>query len=203
MNIYLDLDGTLINIKNRHYMLYHDMCVKSGGKPLSLEKYWDIRRGRGVWIEILKLSKISQSIEKFALDFSNDIESQKYLKHNELFDYTLPTLKKLTNQNNLYLVTLRQNKKNLLKELNTFGLTTFFKEILSSGDNKTNLISMTNFTKNDIVVGDTEIDIFAAKELGLASIAVLSGIRNKEFLQTLSPTLILPTVELLPDVFKK
>ena len=38
-----------------------------------------------------------------------------------------------------------------------------------------------------VIIGDTEADVAAAQQLGATSIALLSGIRNEEFLSAMYP----------------
>ena len=41
--------------------------------------------------------------------------------------------------------------------------------------------------EDSIIIGDTEADVAAAQQLNATSIALLSGIRSKEFLKSMEP----------------
>ena len=45
-----------------------------------------------------------------------------------------------------------------------------------------------------MIIGDTEADVAAAKSIGAMSIAVTSGIRDYDFLEKLSPDVIIRSV---------
>ena len=51
-----------------------------------------------------------------------------------------------------------------------------------------------------LVVGDTEEEITAARTLNLPVVAVLTGLRDRPFLEALQPDLIVPSVAELPGL---
>ena len=102
----------------------------------------------------------------------------------------------------LFLVTLRNNRTNLLWQLNYFAINKFFDKVLSRDNNagtwqvKYELIVQARLVDREklVIIGDTEADVLTAKELNAISIAVESGIRNKEFLQKLQPDFLLKNI---------
>jgi len=209
--IFFDFDGTLIDTSERHYRVHKDVLKFLGAmETLSKEEFWFQKR-RG--IKTVKLLPKDFSIEltqKFMSKWLEKIEDKSYLKYDTLLPETLDVLKILKKKYNLVLVTLRNNKKNLVWELDKFGLANYFKEILVSSPlklkNKDPLIIdyIEKSSKNNfIIVGDTEADILAGKELELSTVAVTYGIRSKEFLMKLKPDFLLDSFFDLYKVLKE
>ena len=129
--------------------------------------------------------------------FIDRIESLEELYRDELFVDSLSTLKKLSsNGNKLYLLSLRRNSDALDKQIEKLGIGCFFEKILSGHSDtkegtllkKADIIKQTIDNPGDsIIIGDTEADVAAAQQLNATSIALLSGIRSKEFLKSMEP----------------
>ena len=50
------------------------------------------------------------------------------------------------------------------------------------------------------MVGDTENDILPANNIGISSIAVTTGIRNRQLLQEMNPQYIIDNIEEVKDI---
>ena len=129
------------------------------------------------------------------------LENQEIIKTDCLFPGISGLLRKLKKVNKLYLVTLRRNRFRLRDQLNRLGIEAYFKKIYSVSPsknaifNKLSLIEKNDLQKNDIFIGDTEVDIQVAKKLGLKSVAVLSGIRSKKYLKEFQPDFLVNNVQ--------
>lgn len=206
MKIFCDLDGTLIDVVKRHYLVYFETVLEFGGVPIDRDMYWDLKRQKVKWLELLPLSNLPTYIEpQFLEKFISKIEDPNYLKLDTLFPESLKTIKTLRSFGDCYLVTLRRNRENVLKELEWLGLTPHFTEILtghseSDGyDVKIALIKDKLGKDDGIIIGDTEADVMTGKELKLKTIAVTSGIRDTAFLAEMQPDTI---VSGIGDVLK-
>ena len=204
MNVYFDLDGTLIDITERHYLVYEDAVNHFGGDPLNQKEYWQLKRSKTSWRRILFYSNLeSNIIEVFLEYFINKIERKSLLKKDTLFADSIEILNHVSKTSDCYLVSLRRDKKNLYEQLDWLGLAHIFKDIRTGhsenqGDDvKTMLIKPDNTLKG-IIIGDTEADIIAGKNLGLTTIGVLSGIRSEDFLKDLNPDLIIDSIKHFP-----
>ena len=186
-NIFVDFDGTLVDIAPRHYRVYKK-CVKAlDGTPLDKEKYWEMKRTNLSWDKLLPLSGL----------FIDRIESQEELGADELFKDSLHTLEQLrANGNKLYLLSLRRNANALDWQIEHLGIRHLFEKILSGHSDtkegtllkKADIVRQTVDNPSEVVIiGDTEADIAAAQQLGATSIALMSGIRNEEFLSAMHP----------------
>ena len=187
-NIFIDFDGTLVDIAPRHYRVYKKCVEKMGGTPLDRKKYWELKRDNISWNELLPMSGLEVNNRGDYLElFIDRIESLEELYRDELFVDSLSTL---------YLLSLRRNSDALDKQIEKLGIGCFFEKILSGHSDtkegtllkKADIIKQTIDNPEDsIIVGDTEADVSAAQQLNATSIALLSGIRSKEFLKSMEP----------------
>ena len=201
MNIFIDLDGPILNNAPRLYRLYSDLLIRFGFEPLLKNDYWDLKRN------CIKEETILKTNDGFGLNLiqgykkqrSDNIESKKYLALNEVIAECYNSLNFLSKQGNVILITARKSKDNLIWELSQKKLNCYFNKILCDFDDnlpawevKINLIRrfIPAFEKRDVIIGDTEAEILCGKELGIYSIALTNGIRNLEQLLLLKPNLI-------------
>jgi phosphoglycolate phosphatase-like HAD superfamily hydrolase len=119
-------------------------------------------------------------------------------------------LSRLKEKSELILVTLRNNKETLFRELNSFGLTAFFSEILvGSPLLKNKLVLIEKYFKADsrkntyIIVGDSEVDIYTGKEIGIFTVAATYGIRSREFLIEIKPDACIDRLSGIFDILQK
>lgn len=207
--VFFDLDGTLVDVSERYYRVYKDI-LKFYSKPYILSKmeFWNHKRSGKKVVDIIPTKVSKQFIQEFIKEWFKRIEDKEYLKYDKLFQESLRVLLALKEEYMLVLVTLRNNKEALIWELNNFGLTSYFKEILMGSQLKTKTQLIKDYlgrNKEDygIIVGDTEIDILAGKELGLVTIAVTYGIRTKDFLSRFNADFYLDSISKLPSLLKR
>jgi len=211
MNIYIDLDGTILDVSERYYRLYYDVVTSFGGKPLPKEKYWALKRRKIPEEKILKLSNVD-NISACIKKRLEKIESTTYLKYDLPLPSSLATLILLKNKlNRLILVTLRSSKENLYKQLKSLRILHLFDRILTTNANKNQWLIKSELIKADsyfdksssVIVGDTEVDILAGKILGIKTVAVLTGIRSKDILLANKPDYIINSIKDLPNLIHK
>ena len=188
----------MVDIAPRHYRVY-EKCVKAlGGTPLDKDEYWEMKRTNLSWDKLLPLSGLTVDEKDAYLKlFIDRIESQEELGADELFKDSLRTLEQLqANDNKLYLLSLRRSADALDWQIEYLGIRHLFEKILSGHSDtkegtllkKADIVRQTVDNPSEvIIIGDTEADIAAAQQLGATSIALMSGIRNKEFLSALHP----------------
>lgn len=187
-----DLDGTLIDVSKRDYAIYCDIINELGGKCIEFKPYWEMRRARTDIHLILSKSDIhdTETIDLFLSERKSRMEEWSYLQYDKLIPEVDYVLNLLSNKYDIHILTIRHNIENTVKQLISLGLDKFYYHIVDH--NKKNTLITIPHVK--AMVGDTENDIIPAKELGLPTIGVLSGIRNMELLRLLTPSKIIPTV---------
>lgn len=184
IKIFFDLDGTLIDYSKRNYFVYKLLAKKNKLKIIPFGAYWKLKQSK---------TKITDN-QKFLEEFIKTIESPKALKKDKLFTFTKRVLNVLKNKGyKLYLVSYRASKNQTIVQLKKLGIYSFFSKIcLGKGESgyKTKVKNIKKYIKKSdtvYVVGDTEDDILAAKEVNAVSVAVLSGIRDKKTLMLYNP----------------
>lgn len=212
--IFIDLDGTLLDVSNRYYAAYKRVIEEFRGKVLTKKIYWDLKRKKSDLNDILYMSGLKISKERYQkrrFVYLNDFE---FFKLDKLcFD-----LKKLflliKNENKIVLITLRPNHNKLIDQLSYLNVLEFFYLVLSSPSNMDNkwiikkkliLNNIQNLkTKDSLFIGDSETDILTGKSLGIETVAVSYGIRDKSILKGHKPDHILNTpVDLFDFIIKK
>lgn len=201
MNIFFDLDGTLLEISKKYYQTHIMASGIIDLKPLSFNKYWKAKRTKLPENEILGLkieSEFFRSYEKRRIDL---LEDKSLLDLDTPVPMLLNTLGSLKKRHRLYLVTLRRKKKNLLNQLRKLKIMDSFEKILTAtpGSNlalsKVNLIRKIKYSPEDLIIGDTEADISAGRELSIRTVAVFSGIRSKSFLRSCKPDFLVSNIK--------
>ncbi len=212
MKIFFDLDGTISDPSARHYRVYREVVSELKGRPLAQNKYWALKRAKTSWAHILADSGLSlDSLDEFLALFREKIENVDYLKLDTLLPGAVDIVKSLSMHQSCYLVSLRRNRENLIQEITWLGLDTYFKKVLtghseSDGSDKKIEIISNELLPNEraIIIGDTEADIKTGKQLGLITIGVLSGLRDKTFIDAQKPDFVVNSlIELNNEEFKQ
>ena len=169
------MDGTLLDVAPRHYLVYAETVDELGGTPLDKPTYWNLKRTKTTWEAVLPKSGLEATQKALFLDkFIKKIENPEYLARDVLFDGAETVLAQLSRDHECYLVSLRRNEINLKEEVDSLGISPFFTEILSGHsendgyDVKIKLIRDTLGDSQGIIIGDTEADIVTGQQLGLA-----------------------------------
>ena len=188
MTCLIDLDGTVLNFWERYYSIFNDSF-----NLLSKSEYILMRREGLSEKMVLNLLGI-MDIEKYLENRMKIIESEYYLSFDKLFD-----TKKLKQFDYRILITYRKNRINLINQLKKLNILEFFTKIITPE----NSLSAKKFKfkiikkykeKDCVMIGDTETDILSAKENGVYSIGVLSGMTSLIYMQNINPDKIIDNI---------
>ncbi len=171
-NIFIDLDGTLIDVRHRLYSLF---CFLSGVNLLSFNDYWEEKRkGKKQYDMLKEYTELDQAGRiLFANKWKESIEQIELLKKDVKQDFADQLINLAQDKGNVYLWTNRQSEENLLMELEWFGWDSKFDQILITKQIKGKdellieiLKSATANTRN-LVITDTVEDYMIADQLKL------------------------------------
>jgi phosphoglycolate phosphatase-like HAD superfamily hydrolase len=184
--LFLDLDGTLLEDKFRHYFCYRDILETMGGKPLDIETYWNLKRNKMRQQEILQVSSFQGDQDTFYWEWVSRIEEQSYLRYARLKPRVIETLEEWKQFcEKMVLLSMRNSFDNLIWQLKETGLYSFFDEVLHCSPlikyGKYNVLKNITFSFA-VFIGDSEEDMKPAKMLGMKTIAVTNGIRDPKYL---------------------
>lgn len=204
--IFLDLDGTLLDILPRYHRLHSDFVLRRGGRPLDAAAYWRLKRECMPEAAILEQTGLEpEAIREVLGERARWIESRAYLRYDRTWPWTAATLATLSRLAPLVLVTVRRHRDRLLWQLGELGLRECFHRIVSgSGDGtteaKASLLrgSRLPIQPGAVLVGDTEVDLASGRALGLRTVAVACGIRCPGSLARWQPDVLLDDLRQLP-----
>jgi phosphoglycolate phosphatase len=194
VNIIFDLDGTLIDSKQRLYSLFKRLAPSSS---LSYGQYWEFKHKRISNETILKreLAYEDDEVIAFVKEWMRLIETPEFLKLDVNFQGMHETLLRLKEHADLHVCTARQLREPVVGQLDRLNLLPYFRTIMVTEQkhSKESLIAahVLNLGAGDWMVGDTGKDIQVGKLLNMKTCAVLSGFLSRESLLDYEPNLIL------------
>lgn len=210
MIIFFDLDGPILDVSEKYYRVYSDILSQNGFKVLSKSEYWNAKREKIPDLEILQRSIAGPFLESYLYERKLLIESDPYLMYDKLQDGAVQVLEKLSENNELILVTLRTYPEQLQKELRHLNLDKYFAAVLTSpAESSPRWTIKVSLIKNflagktitgGVMIGDTETDILAGNSLGYRTVGVLSGIRSRRLLSEAQPSYLVDTIRDILDL---
>lgn len=183
--IAFDFDGTLVDVARRDWCVYTTLLDGRLGQafePLGFKPYWELRRNKALLRDVLPEG---YDIVRYVAERNKLIERRVFLELDTLFPNVKETLEKLSTRFELWLVTTRKDDFELAGQLYDKGIYHLFDDrIVLTPANKREAFETISPA---FVVGDTELDIIPAKELGIPTIALTTGIRSADQINTFKP----------------
>jgi phosphoglycolate phosphatase-like HAD superfamily hydrolase len=198
MKIFLDLDGTLISNSVRQCLLLNAKAMLHDRK-LDTEAVWSAKReGQSNRQVLAELHFACHEIDDICSAWARDIETPYWLALDSVIPGVGAALRELSRDNDLALLTARQNRANLLSQLYAKDLYEYFTDIhvVSPQGVAQGKARILEDEGADLFVGDGETDFSAASQAGIRFIGVSSGQRSEAFLKRSGVTEIFPD---LPD----
>ena len=197
MQIYLNLEGTVLDVSDRYYAVYRDLLEQAGYLPFDKNTYWSLVRVGVDESVIIERTCDSDYIEDYRYDRARLIEDPAYLMLDTLQPHTLERFRVWQHHHSLVLTTFRRNYTALIAQMDMLDLRDYLSDILvagSGGDGweikKQRIQESQENSDNAFVIADNECDILAAHALEIPSIAICSGRRTRSTLKQLAPDLI-------------
>lgn len=192
MKILIDLDGTLLNSRERVYFLFKTLVPEC---DLYIDDYWDLKRAKVTHKQILskRYGYADKQIASFETVWMDLIEEKNWLNKDVLFVGVSEHLHALRKLADLYLLTARQRPEMVDYQLDRVGLNGFFDGVYVTGGKlrKDDVVTGLLLTNDDWMIGDTGHDIEVGKRLGMRTASVTNGFLSKESLLPYGPDLIL------------
>ena len=208
--IFLDLDGPLLDGRERHYCCYKTILERHGYKPIAIDEYWAKKRDMLNRRDLLDLSCAAKIYDIFLEEWLSMIETPEMLALDKVQDGALECLRNWKAQGiALTLVTMRKNKSGLEAQLDATSLRVCLDAVFAcdhaeGGEGKAaavrSLYSDVISLRNALWVGDTEADWTAARLLGCAVILVSNGLRSESYLKSLGDVSVKPSIHELKDL---
>lgn len=212
--IIMDLDGTILDGRLRHYQCYSDILSERGFVPMPIDKYWEMKRQRADRHKQLAVSGADNIYDEFLSSWLSRIEDKEYLQLDRLQTGAVEKISEWKASGIiLILITMRNNKNNLFWQLGLFELLPLFDRVVAvgnteaAGDKAVAVMSYVDAVDRGSIlwIGDTETDINAARLIGVKVCAVSAGLRTPEYLAELKPDFIvsdLSQIELAQEIFQ-
>lgn len=172
--IFLDLDGTLIDIKHR---LYNVFSFIAQTEDVSYEEYWKLRNAGMKQGELLKhlLQYNDEQIEDFRKQWMQLIEAKEWLKYDIPQDGATNLLRSLAAKCQLYLWTNRQSRMNTEWQIARLGWTEKFTQMLVTEQKcgkEALLRAVLKESDKVLVISDAIEDCRIAIEMGYDSVLI-------------------------------
>lgn len=206
MILWFDFDGTLVDVREKYLMLYRIFCRRHGaGTPLPDDTFWQLKRDGRSNAEVAAQSGLPALIaDKFSAFVEANVELDDSLRRDRLFAKAADVLSELSKAHSCRLISMRQDYKSLLRQVEWLGIRDCFEQILEVNRGtstdftpKAEAIRRLGETGPALIIGDSEMEIKTARQVNISSCSIATGIRSRERLMALSPDYF---IEGLPDL---
>jgi phosphoglycolate phosphatase len=188
-NIAIDLDGTLLDSSKRHVVLLREI-LKSQRIKLKLNDYMSYKRdGKSTKDYLVSKGLDINTTDEICKKWVKNIENIKLLKLDKLYKDSKEFLEKYYRKYNLILITGRSNRKTTKEQINSLGISKFFKKIKivkptkDISEKKTKLVQK---YKCFAIIGDTETEKYVSDSLKIKLYPICRGFRSKEYWSNLN-----------------
>ena len=202
MQLFINLDGTLLDVSSRYYSVYSELLKQSGFTPYDPATYWSLKRISIDEGAIVLRNTCRGFVDDYLAEYQSLIENPAYLMLDRLQHNVIEQLNSWSEQHTITLITSRNEYQPLLAQLKMFALDGFFNDVQISingcsgeASRKARLQGSLQSPETAMMICDNETDLLAARALSVPAIAVANGRRTGNLLRRLSPDFIAGNLE--------
>jgi len=208
--IFLDLDGTIVDSTGAYVEAARIASQAIGKKQLQTKIALEIpkRLEQGLSISDITEGDTKKFLHVFLKAYYSSTEAKT-----RLFPNVSATLESLSGKSKLALITMRYVPNQVIyKELDYFGVAKYFTHIVTAMDTSKPKPSpealvlcaeALHLEMGDcLIAGDSVNDVRAGIAAGTRTVALLSGLFQRDELVKECPDLILPNVNSLPEIIE-
>jgi phosphoglycolate phosphatase len=182
----VDLDGTLLDVRARHYYAHRLASLSCGLDPVEPSRYWRLKREGGDVARLLSTDD-QHRLSSYDAAFRLRIEEPELLRLDVVFPGVPEWLDRAAARGyRIVIVTSRQSEERTRAQLHMLKVSVSDVVVCGGADKAAALTEASNL-RPSIWIGDTEADIDAARNVGSRCVVVTSGLRNGAFLRNRSP----------------
>lgn len=193
-----DWDGTLIDVWARYYGLYAGSHASAGSpavEPLPESRYRELVRAGEPHYRILQNWRDPQRYQAFLAYRNERLEQPGQLSLDRCVAGVIPVLERLAGMARLIVVSARDDHAALCAQLDRLGVGALFAAVHATAvyggaEAKARVLRRERAVA---MVGDTEVDLNAASQAGIAAVAVGWGLRSAEVLRQAGGSVICET----------
>lgn len=194
MQLFINLDGTLLDVSRRYYAVYSDLLRQSGFTPFDAATYWSLKRLSIEESCIVGRSTCNGFVDDYLMQHPVLLENPAYLMLDSLQPGVKQQLGSWSEQHQIILTTSRREYQPLLAQLDYFAIRNSLSEVLVSAatdrywNNRQESIQQSLHKSRDaILICDSESGLLAARALNIRSVAISNGRRARRLLQQTQP----------------
>lgn len=185
--LFWDLDGPLLDVRARYHGVYALIAAELGIPPLGPVEYWSAKRRRSPLEQLFPGIEDEARLRSYYLErWLARIEAPEWLSRDVLVLGALECLDRLAASHRLYLVTLRRDPAALAEQLEQLRLRPYFAGVFSgwapdeAARLKAGWIDQVASGPASWIIGDTEVDMEAARLSNIGAVGVSFGIREPD-----------------------
>lgn len=190
--LFFDLDGTVIDVWHRYYSIMSSFFENETRLPFpSLADYRRLKLSLTDDTSIIHriygklVANQQDTMQRYKLDKSNRLESMDLLDMDTMIGDFPSFAAKVKGKYHLALITIRNHNEHVYLQLKRLMIYDLFDHIFVvaplKGENPKQQALMPIVRSNDVIIGDSEIDIECGNRLGMRTFHVSTGLRSYEF----------------------
>ena len=193
--VFLDLDGPILECRDRHYACYLELCRRFGVRARKRESYWQLRRRRTSAAELVRDAGASVEENAIRSAWIDLIEEPRFLRLDFVHPLVIETLAAWKMYGlRLLVVTLRRNEAAARAQLRRLRVLELLDAAIVcdphlGGAGKAAAAKAwagEYGASRRVWIGDTEADATAGTILGAELYLVSCGIRSAAYLRSLA-----------------